>query len=195
MQPVSHVDNTTLVRGMKGKGLWRLRLFLRHLQGVPESFKEQTAIRIKGLALQLNRLPVSNGCLYQRHFVVQALCYYQPLSSATWRRAGGRLMPNIQYVAVCSTSACIADLLQHSAHAPQHHNHLDSISGLHAITLSIPHGFQCSKLCWKAASTIKAGNKSIGSPLLGAFCMGHYAVAWAALSRMGCMAVKGAARR
>eukprot|EP00955_Chlamydomonas_euryale_P104175 365544-Chlamydomonas_euryale.AAC.3 len=59
-----------------------------------------------------------------------------------------------------------------------------------AISLSIPHGFQCLKLCWKAERQhYQAGTKSIESRSLGAFCMGHYAVAWAALSRIGCMVV------
>eukprot|EP00955_Chlamydomonas_euryale_P067120 359747-Chlamydomonas_euryale.AAC.2 len=61
-----------------------------------------------------------------------------------------------------------------------------------AITLSIPHIFQCSKLCWKAERKhYQAGTKSIESPLVGTFCMRQYAVAWAALSRMGRMVVNG----
>eukprot|EP00955_Chlamydomonas_euryale_P068111 360020-Chlamydomonas_euryale.AAC.2 len=62
-----------------------------------------------------------------------------------------------------------------------------------AITLSIPHGPQCSKLYCKAErKQYQAGTRLIESRLLGAFCMCHHAVEWTALSRMGRMVVNGA---
>eukprot|EP00955_Chlamydomonas_euryale_P115439 366349-Chlamydomonas_euryale.AAC.8 len=52
----------------------------------------------------------------------------------------------------------------------------------------------CSKLCWEAERKhYQAGTMSMESPVLGAFCMGNYAVPSATLSRMGCMVVNGAA--
>eukprot|EP00955_Chlamydomonas_euryale_P111787 366090-Chlamydomonas_euryale.AAC.2 len=67
-----------------------------------------------------------------------------------------------------------------------------------AITLSIPHGIQCLKLCWKAERThCQAGTKPIESPFLGpaawAIMQLHVPLAawdwgaWAAWGAWGCM--------
>eukprot|EP00955_Chlamydomonas_euryale_P081898 363640-Chlamydomonas_euryale.AAC.2 len=60
------------------------------------------------------------------------------------------------------------------------------------MTLSIPHGFQCSKLCWEAEQKhYQAGTKSIESRLLGAFCMGRTEPHWRHGGECGCMELMG----
>eukprot|EP00955_Chlamydomonas_euryale_P061520 358065-Chlamydomonas_euryale.AAC.8 len=82
-------------------------------------------------------------------------------------------------VHVCSTL---------SVFEPSLHTSCNSHNSMHTAWISI------FKLCCKAeCKRYQAGKKSIESRLLGAFCMGHHAIAWTALSRMGCMVVNGAA--